>query len=421
MDDRALLTHLFSVAVAAADPRPGIAAQLPAPPKGRTFVVGAGKGSGEMALAFEAAWLEAGHRIDAGLVAVRHGTRVPTRAIRIVEAAHPVPDEASFSAARAMLALVEDAGPDDLVVALVSGGGSALLALPPEGIAPEEKREVNRRLLACGASIHEINAVRKHLSRVKGGRLAAAAHPARVVSFVVSDIPGDDVAIVASGPTVPSEATRAEALDIVSRYRLDLPAAMRAHLESPDAEAPRPGAAFAGDAVITLATARNSLDAARRAAEAEGLAAIVLSDRIEGEARDIGRMHGALARETVERGLFPRPCVLLSGGETSVTLRAPGGRGGRNTEFLLGLAEAIDGVPGLLALAADTDGIDGSEANAGAFCDGASAGALRQRGTPLAGFLAANDAYGAFAALGTLFSPGPTGTNVNDFRAILVR
>lgn len=421
MTPYSLLRHLFDAAVAAADPYARIAATLPEPPAGRTIVIGAGKGSALMAEAFLRAWSNAGLKVDAGLVVTSYGSEVDCGAIQIVGASHPVPDAASQTAAEDMLTLASEARADDLVVALISGGGSALLSLPPDNVGAEAKRELNRQLLACGASIHEMNAVRKHFSLVKGGHLAAAAHPARVVTYVVSDIPGDDVTLVASGPTLPSEATRKDAEAIVRRYQLDLPPALAAHLSSAAADAPRPeDPAYTHDSTVVLATARQSLEAAKVAAEELGYRTVILSDQIEGEARDIGRMHGALARETLQHGLFARPVLLLSGGETTVTLRAKGGRGGRNSEFLAGFAEAIDGLDGVYGLAADTDGIDGSERNAGAFCNGESAGRLRERGTPLAGFLAANDAYSAFEALGDLLETGPTGTNVNDFRAILI-
>ncbi len=310
---------------------------------------------------------------------------------------------------------------DDLVVALVCGGGSALLPAPPEGLTLGDEQALNRALLASGAPISVMNALRKQMSRVKGGRLAAAAAPARVVSLIVSDVPGDDPAQVASGPTVPDRVTRDEARAMARAWRIELPARVSAWMEGEAGLAPLPDdPAFAGQEVRVIASARLSLEAAAQVAAGEGIAPAILSDAIEGEARDVGRVHAAIAREVAARGRpFARPVVMLSGGETTVTLRGAG-RGGRNTEFLLALALAAEGV-GFAGLAADTDGIDGSQDNAGAFADGGSAGRLRALGVDPAAMLAANDAWGAFDRLGDLFVTGPTGTNVNDFRAILIR
>lgn len=418
---RQFLTDLYRAAVARADPGQLIPSHCLDRPAGRTVLVGVGKASAGMAAAFVHAWHERGNGPIEGLVVTPRGQAVNCPGIRMIEASHPVPDASSEAGAREMLKLVEGLTEDDLVVSLISGGGSSLLSLAPDAVGQEEKRKLNRALLASGASIHEVNVVRKHFSRVKGGRIAAAAHPARVVTLVLSDIPGDDPALVASGPTIPSASTREDAKEIVARYGIELSGRARAFLDSPEADAPHPdNADFARDEVHLIATARHSLEAARSPAVENGVNAVILSDRIEGEAREAGRFHGALVRETLEQGLFPRPCVLLSGGETTVTIRAKGGRGGRNTEFLLGLVEAIDGVEGVFAIAADTDGIDGTEDNAGAFCDGTSALRLRRTGRPAADYLACNDAYGAFERLGDLFVTGPTGTNVNDFRAILI-
>ena len=421
-DARAFLKELFDVAVAAADPDKVIGRHLPKPVKGRTVVVGAGKASAAMAESFERAWTAAGHGPLEGLVVTRYGHAHPCRQIEIVEAAHPVPDETGAAAAGRIFDLVRDLGPDDQVVALISGGGSALLSLPPEAIGREAKRAVNRVLLASGASIHEMNCVRKHLSLIKGGRLARAAHPARVHSLVLSDIPGDDPALVASGPTIPDGTTRADALAIVERYGMVLPEAAMAHLASPAADAPKPeDPDFSGDSVAVIAAAQMSLEAAAERVRAAGLAVHILSDAIEGEARDVGEVHAALARQVVLRGQpFSRPAVILSGGETTVTVRAKGGRGGRNAEFLLAFAIGIDGLPGITALAADTDGIDGTQDNAGAFCDGRSAARMFAAGAAPKSRLAANDAYSAFEAVGDLLITGPTRTNVNDFRAILI-
>jgi hydroxypyruvate reductase len=418
-DDKALLTRLFEAAVRAADPRAALAAALPGRPKGRTVVIGAGKGAAQMAAAFEDLW----DGPVEGLIVTRYGYAAPCRRLRVMEAAHPVPDAAGMAASEALLGAVAGLTADDLVVALICGGGSALLPAPPGGLALEDEAALNRALLASGAPISAMNAIRKQVSRIKGGRLARAAHPARVVSLVVSDVPGDDPAEVASGPTVADGRDRAAAMRAIEAYRIALPDRILRHLREAAEDAPSPADPdFARDEVRVIASAALSLDAAARAAEAEGLPAVILSDAIEGEAKDVGRVHAAIAREVARRGRpFSRPVAILSGGETTVTLSGTGGRGGRNTEFLLSLALGIDGVAGIAALAADTDGIDGSEDNAGAFADGTTAARLRAAGHDPAGLLAAHDAWGAFAAAGDLFVPGPTGTNVNDFRAILVR
>lgn len=414
---RAFLERLFAAAVARAQPDAAIRAALPDKPRGRTIVIGAGKASAQMARAFEAAWdgpLE-------GLVVTRYGYAAPTERIAVREAAHPVPDAAGEAAARALLATVSGLAADDLVVALVSGGGSALLAAPAPGLTLADEQAVNAALLASGAPISAMNAIRKELSAIKGGRLALAAWPARVATLVVSDIPGDDPALVASGPTVPGASTRADARRLVELYRIVLPPAAAALLAGDDYAAPRPDdPRFARNSVTVVASAALSLEAAAAAAEAEGIRAAILSDAIEGEAREVAKVHAAIAREIAAHDRpFAKPVVLLSGGETTVTLRGKG-RGGRNAEFLLSLAIAADGVPGLSALAADTDGIDGTEENAGAIADGTTAARLRALSRDPLALLADNDAYSAFAALGDLFVPGPTGTNVNDLRAILI-
>ena len=416
---RELLEVLFRAAVARAQPALAVHQHMPPRPKGRTIIIGAGKASAQMAQAFEAAWdgpLE-------GVVVTRYGYGVSCRRIEVLEAAHPVPDAAGEGATRRLVEAVSGLGPDDLVVALVSGGGSALLAAPGPGMTLEDEQAVNAALLASGAPIGVMNAIRKELSTVKGGRLAALAAPARVATLVVSDVPGDDPAIVASGPTVPSASTRADARRLVALYGIALPEAAAALLASDDNPAPRPDdPVFARNTVEIIASAALSLEAAAQAARAAGIEAKILSDSIEGESREVAKVHAALAREVAMRNRpFERPVVLLSGGETTVTLRGRGGRGGRNAEFLLAFAIAIDGLEGISALAADTDGIDGTEENAGAFADGTSAQRLRAAGVDPLATLARNDAYGAFAALGDLFVTGPTGTNVNDFRAILVR
>lgn len=410
---------LFRAAVAAADPRQIIPAFLPDRPKGRTIVIGAGKGAAQMARAFEETWdspLE-------GVVVTRYGYGAPTKRVEVIEAAHPVPDAAGLEGARRLLSFVENLSEDDLVVALVCGGGSALLPAPPAGLCLEDEIAVNEVLLASGAPISAMNTVRKHLSAIKGGRLAAASHPARVVSLIVSDIPGDNPALVSSGPTVPDNATRQDALAVVEAYGLKLPEAALRHLQSPVAEAPRPDdPRFGRNEVHVIASAARSLEAAAAEAERQGVKAVILSDAIEGEAREVGSVHAAIAREVALRDRpFARPVLMLSGGETTVTIRQQGGRGGRNTEFLLSLALGIEGVEGISAFAADTDGIDGSEDNAGAFAGDTSALRLRKAGHDPKALLARHDAWGAFDALGDLFVPGPTGTNVNDLRVVLIR
>ncbi|MBX9465804.1 MAG: glycerate kinase [Aquamicrobium sp.] len=417
-DTRALFGGLFTAAVAAADPERVIRDFLPQKPTGRTIVIGAGKASAQMAVAFEKAW-------DApleGLVVTRYGYAAPCERIEVIEAAHPVPDEAGLVASRRLLESVEGLTSDDLVVALISGGGSALLPSPPDGMSLADEIAVNEALLASGAPISAMNTLRKHLSTIKGGRLALAAHPARVVSLIVSDIPGDNPAFVASGPTVPDRAAREEALAIVRDYGLKLPDAALRHLQSEAAEAPSPeDPAFAGNEVHVIASAARSLEAAAEEARRCGIEAVILSDAIEGEARDVAGMHAAIVREIAARDRpFRKPVLLLSGGETTVTIRGKGGKGGRNSEFLLALALAIEGVEGIHAFAADTDGIDGSEDNAGAFADFTSAARIRAAGIDPKQALGRNDAWTAFDAVGDLFVPGPTGTNVNDLRAILV-
>lgn len=416
-DDRAFLTGLFDAAVRAADPAAALAAHLPERPKGRVVVVGAGKGAAQLAAAFETLW----DGPLSGVVVTRYGYGCATQVIRVIEAAHPVPDAAGLAASAALFDAVRGLGPDDLVVALVCGGGSALLPSPPCDLTLEDEAALNRALLASGAPISVMNAIRKQVSGIKGGRLAAAAWPARVVSLVVSDVPGDDPAQVASGPTVPDATGRAAARAMVQSWRIALPQKVADWLAGEAGQAPDPAdPVFSRNEVRVIASARLSLEAAAAQAEAAGVPAVILSDAIEGEARDVGRVHAAIAREVAARGRpFARPVVILSGGETTVTLRAKG-RGGRNSEFLLALALAAEGVP-MAALAADTDGIDGTEANAGAFADGTTASRLREAGRDPAALLAGNDAYTAFEVLGDLFAPGPTGTNVNDFRAILIR
>lgn len=417
-DPKTFLTSIFNAAVAAADPEKTIRNHLPAKPKGRTIVIGAGKGSAQMAAAFEKVW---DGPID-GLVVTRYGYGAKCERIEIIEAAHPVPDAAGLGASRRLLEKVRGLTSDDLVVALISGGGSALLPSPAPGLTLADEIAVNEALLASGAPIAAMNTIRKHVSTIKGGRLAAAAHPARVVSLVVSDIPGDNPALVASGPTVPDTGSRADALASIAAYGMKLPASVMAHIQSPAADAPRPDdPRFAGNEVHLTASAGVSLEAAAAEAKRQGIEAVILSDAIEGEAREVGGVHAAIAREVATRNRpFKKPLLILSGGETTVTLRAKG-KGGRNSEFLLAFAIGIDGVDGIHALAADTDGIDGSENNAGAFADGSTVARMRAAGVDAKAMLAGNNAWTAFNAVGDLFVPGPTGTNVNDLRAILVR
>jgi len=429
-DPQAFLLDLYRAAVKDAQPLYSMAQCLPKPPKGRTLVLGAGKAGGSMAQALEALW-----PADAplsGLVVTRYH-HIPPRPeglaqrIEVVEAAHPVPDAAGLAAAERILALTEGLTEDDLVLCLISGGGSALLTLPAEGIDLEEKQRINRALLESGAAIGEMNCVRKHLSRIKGGRLGAACAPARVVTLTISDVPGDDPSIIASGPTVPDASSCADALAILARYRIEVPESVRRALEAGELETPKPGdARFAGHEVHMIATPQHSLEAAARVAEAAGLRTHVLSDEIEGESREVAKVHAALARAVARHGQpFAKPCVILSGGETTVTIRqrpagTPKGRGGRAGEFCMGLAQALQGQEKVWALAADTDGIDGVEDNAGARVSPDTLARAQDQGMRIAEYLDRNDAYGFFDALGDLVVTGPTHTNVNDFRAILV-
>ena len=417
--DRDLLEDLFRTAVAAADPARAVAAHLPARPRGRTVVIGAGKASAQMAAAFEKAW---GGPIT-GLVVTRYGYAAPTAGIEIVEAAHPVPDEAGFLAARRIMGQVHGLGPDDLVVALISGGGSALLPSPGPGMSFEDEQAATRSLLASGVPISVMNQIRNELSAIKGGRLAALAAPARVATLIVSDVPGDDPAFVASGPTVPIAGSRAEVRHLVALHGIALPPAAASLLAGNENPPPRPDdPRFARNSVEIIASSALSLEAAARRAEQRGLNAHILSDAIEGESRDVATALAAIAREVDMRNRpFRRPVVLLSGGETTVTVRGTG-KGGRNAEFLLAFALAIEGGDtSISAIAADTDGIDGSEDNAGAIADGTTAARMRAAGIDPRAALANNDAYSAFQAIGDLVMTGPTGTNVNDFRAIVIR
>ncbi len=427
---RAFLSHLYQAAVRRALPLHNTAAHLPPPPKGRTVVIGAGKAGGAMAQAVEALW--PADQPLSGLVVTRYDHTPPRPAglpqrIEVVEASHPVPDAAGLAASQRILQLVQGLTKDDLVLCLISGGGSALLTLPAEGLTLEDKQRINKQLLASGANIGEMNCVRKHLSRIKGGRLAAACAPAQVVTLTISDVPGDDPSVIASGPTVPDATTCADALAILQRYKIELPAPVQAALAQGALETPKPGSPiFQGHQVNMIATPRQSLEAAAEAARAAGLNAYILSDEMEGESREVGKVHAALARAVAQHGQpFAKPCVILSGGETTVTVRpvAAGevrGKGGRAGEFCLGLALALQGQPGVWALAADTDGIDGMEENAGAWVEPGTLARAQAQGMKVERYLDRNDAYGFFQPLGDLVVTGPTHTNVNDFRALLV-
>eukprot|EP00913_Durusdinium_trenchii_P004182 g3874.t1 len=413
-----ILKSLFDEAVRAADPFNGIRRYLPEPPReGRTFVIGAGKGAAQMAAALETLW----DGPLTGLVVTRYGYGCATKHIEILEAAHPVPDENGLVAGRRLLDAVAALSADDLVIALICGGGSALLPSPPPGLTLQDEIALNETLLSSGAPISGMNVVRKHFSTIKGGRLAAATK-ARIVSLIVSDIPGDDPAFVASGPTVPDVRGRQEALAAIEQYRLALPQHLYAHLNSALADAPKPAdAVFSRNEVHIIASAGLSLEAAATLARSHGIDAHILSDSIEGEARHVAGVHGALAREIFHKNRpFSKPAILLSGGETTVTLRGRPGKGGRNSEFALALALSL-GDCRFNALAADTDGIDGSEDNAGAFVDGTTVARLRAAGLDGRTLLDRNDSYSGFSAIGDLFETGPTGTNVNDFRAIIIR
>jgi glycerate 2-kinase len=421
--DGEFLRGLFAAALAAADPDRALADRIPAAVRGRTVVVGAGKAAAAMAHAFDRRWPGALE----GLVLTRYGHAVAGGRIEIIEASHPVPDAAGERAARRILDLARGLGADDQLVFLGSGGGSALLALPAAGLTLGDKQAVTRALLRSGATITEINTVRKHLSAIKGGRLAAAAAPARVVTLAISDVPGDDPAVIASGPTVPDPTTFADARAVLAKYHIGGPAAVVAHLAAQRDETPKPDdPLFARARFELIASPQASLRAAAQAALRQNITPVVLSDRIEGEARDVASVHAAIARQ-LRAGEFrvgdravPLPAVLLSGGETTVTVRGRG-RGGRNLEFLLALAVALDGAAGISALACDTDGIDGTEDNAGAILYPDSIARAAALGIAAKAALGDNDGYGFFAGLGDLVVTGPTLTNVNDFRAIVVR
>jgi hydroxypyruvate reductase len=416
-----LLQAMFAAARQAADPAVCLPPHLPAPPKGRTVVVGAGKAAASMAQAVERHWPKDRRADLDGIVVTRYGHDVPCEQIVVVEASHPVPDSAGEKAAALILQKVKGLTADDLVLCLISGGGSALLSLPADGLTLADKQAVNRALLSCGANIAEMNCLRKHLSAIKGGRLAAAAAPAPLVSLLISDVPGDDPAVIASGPTVPDPTTFADARAVIEKYGIDLPASVKKHLQAAQDESPKPGdAAFAHTKTVMIATPQMALEAAANVARAAGITPVILGDAIEGEAREVAQVMAGIARQVRRHGQpAGAPCVLLSGGETTVTLRGKG-RGGRNAEFLTALAVALDGAEGIYALAADTDGIDGSEDNAGAWLAPDSIARAAMKGIDVKACLANNDGYGFFQAAGSLIVTGPTLTNVNDFRAILV-
>ncbi|MGF3027715.1 glycerate kinase type-2 family protein [Methylobacterium aquaticum] len=411
------LRQLFARAVAAADPAVSLARHLPEPPRGRTIVVGAGKAAAPMARAVEAAWPDE----ISGRVVTRYGHAAPTTRIRVVEASHPVPDAAGEAAARGILDLVTGLTSDDLVLCLISGGGSALLSLPAPGLTLTDKQVVNRALLTSGAAIGEMNCVRRHLSGIKGGRLAAACHPARVVTLLISDTPGDDPLDIASGPTVADPTTCADALAVLARYRVAIPEAIRRHLATGAGESIKPGDPRLGTPDLRMvATPLMALQAAADFARGAGITPVILGGAIEGEAREVGKVMAGIARSVAAHGLpVPKPCLLLSGGETTVTVRSDG-RGGRNVEFLLALGAALDGHPGIHAIAGDTDGVDGLEEIAGAVLGPDTQARAAALGLSLAESLDRNDGHGFFEALGDGVVTGPTLTNINDFRAILI-
>ena len=416
-DPRTLLRQMFDAAIASAQPALCLPPHLPEPPRGRTIVIGAGKASAAMARALEDHWpgpLE-------GLVVTRYGYEVPCERIEIVQAAHPVPDAAGLAASRRIAAKVTGLSADDLVIALISGGGSSLLVAPAPGLTLDDKRAVNTALLASGATISEMNCVRRHLSALKGGRLGALCHPARVVTLLISDVPGDDPRDIASGPTVGDPTSCADALAIIDRYRMAVPDAVRRLLESGDGESVKPGDPRLARSEVRMITAPQiALEAAAQVARDAGIAVHILGDSLEGEARDLGKAMAGIARQVATRGQpFAAPCVLLSGGETTVTVRGSG-RGGRNVEFLLSLAVTLDGLAGVHAIAGDTDGVDGAEEIAGALVTPDTLARAWAAGVNPRASLDANDGHGFFRTLGDSVITGPTLTNVNDFRAILI-
>ena len=414
---RVLLRQMFDAAVAAAQPALCLPPHLPSPPKGRTIVIGAGKASAAMARALEDHWpgpLE-------GLVVTRYGYEVPCQRIEIVQAAHPVPDAAGLQAAQRIRDLVTGLTADDLVIALISGGGSSLLVAPGEGLTLADKQAVNAALLASGATISEMNCVRRHLSSIKGGRLGAACHPAQLLTLLISDVPGDNPMDIASGPTVGDSTSCAQALEIIQRYQIALPEAMRTLLDSGAGETVKPGdARLANSAVRLIATPQMALEAAAQVARNAGVTPYILGDSLEGESRDVAKVLAGLARQVLVHGQpFNTPCVLLSGGETTVTIKGSG-RGGRNVEFLLALGVALADTPNVYAMAGDTDGVDGAEDIAGAILSPNTLARAWSQGMNPRAYLDNNDAHSFFQNLGDSVITGPTLTNVNDFRAILI-
>jgi hydroxypyruvate reductase len=417
IDPRMLLRQMFDAAVEAAQPAHCLPPHLPAPPRGRTLVIGAGKASAEMARVVEQHW--PGELT--GLVVTRYGYAVPCSRIEIIEAAHPVPDEAGQAAARRILGMVSGLTADDLVICLISGGGSSLLVLPDDELDLADKQEINRALLKSGAAIGEMNCVRRHLSAIKGGRLAAACHPAKVVTLLISDVPGDDPADIASGPTAADRTTCADALAILRRYGIAVPDKVRRLLESGEGESVKPDdPRLAGCQTRMIATPQMALEAAAAVARTAGVPVHIMGDSIEGEARDVGSAMAGIALQVARRQQpFAAPCILLSGGETTVTVRGEG-RGGRNVEFLLSLGVTLNGHPGIHAMACDTDGVDGQEEIAGAYLAPDSLARAWEQGIRPRDSLADNDGHGFFQALGDSVICGPTLTNVNDFRAVLI-
>jgi glycerate 2-kinase len=415
---RSILRGLFDAGLKAADPALCVPPHLPSPPKGRTIVIAAGKAAASMARAVEDHWqgqLE-------GIAVTRYGHGMPCSTIEVIEASHPVPDDRGEIAARRLMQTVTGLGPDDMVLCLISGGGSALLGLPADGLTLEQKKSVNRALLASGAPIGEMNTVRKHLSAIKGGRLAQAAYPARVVTLGISDVPGDDPSVIASGPTVADATTLADALRVIGKYGIEIPDAVQAHLQRQDSETPKPGdAVFKDNEYVLIARPADMVDAVAEAGRQLGYEVVSLGADIEGEARDVGAEHAAQALE-IAAGMKPgdKPVLVVSGGETTVTVDSQGGRGGRDCEYLLSLTIGLGAHPRIFALACDTDGIDGSEDNAGAVTDPATLSRAREKGLDAERFLSRHDSYSLFAATGDLIVTGPTRTNVNDLRLILV-
>ena len=427
MNEKQLLHSMFMAAVEAAQPEKTIPAHLPSVPKGRTVVIGAGKASAEMARVFESHWTGPPDKLS-GLVVTRYGYKAECQHIEIIEAAHPVPDAAGEDAAKRILETVSNLSKDDLVVCLISGGGSALLSLPAFSLTLEDKQQMNRALLKSGANIREMNCVRKHLSAIKGGRLAASLHPAKLVTLMISDVPDDDPDVIASGPTVPDPTTYTDAMDIIKRYGITEPRKAIERLQqglegmnTTVSETPKPDdPCFENTEAILIATPQRSLEAAAKIALQNGITPVILGDSIEGESSQVATVHAGIAKQIIRHGQpVKKPCVLLSGGETTVTIKGSG-RGGRNAEFSLALATALNGIEGIHCLAADTDGIDGSEDNAGCFVSPSTLQRATDIGIKAKDYLANNDAYSFFDKLDDLLITGPTLTNVNDFRAILV-